>query len=276
MSISNTADKHFEEFGQAGRRLVELNAAEGAAGNISCCLAEDEAQTIETLKERFTHREQITLPVPASALAGRWLLATGSGQRLRDLARDPLAGLGLLQVQADGQMGELYTAPQREFSRLTSEFNSHLAVHADQALANGKTTHYLVHAQPPYLTYLSHLPRYQQQDHLNQALMRWQPETILTFPTGFGVLPFLLPGSPALMQANVEKLQKHNLVIWSKHGVMARSPESLLKCVDAIEYAEAAARYEYLHLLSGNRQAGLTPDEIQQISQAYGVSQTLF
>lgn len=265
-----------DEFGQAGTRLVELNAVEGAAGNISCCLAENSSAAIDELREKFPHSERISLPLPVPALAGRWLLATGSGQRLRDLARDPLLGLGLLQVLPGGKAAELLSAPQRGFSQLTSEFNSHLAVHADRVATTGCSNHYLVHAQPPYLTYLSHLPYYQQPDQLNQALMRWQPETILTFPTGFGVLPFIVPGSTALMQANVEKLQEHELVVWSKHGVMARHTESLLKCVDAIEYAEAAARYEYFNLLAGDRRAGLTPEEIRQVSQANGVHQTIF
>jgi rhamnulose-1-phosphate aldolase len=37
------------------------------------------------------------------------------------------------------------------------------------------------------------------------------------------VLPYCLPASPAMMEANLVGLRTHNVVLWSKHGVMARS-----------------------------------------------------
>jgi rhamnulose-1-phosphate aldolase len=42
-------------------------------------------------------------------------------------------------------------------------------------------------------------------------------------------------------------------VLWSKHGVMARSDVSVTRAVDRIEYAETAARYEYMDPSGGGR-----------------------
>ena len=52
---------------------------------------------------------------------------------------------------------------------------------------------------------------------------------------------------------------------------MARSNQSVTRAVDRIEYAETAARYEYMDLLAGGRGEGLTLDEMRAVKAAFGV-----
>ena len=61
---------------------------------------------------------------------------------------------------------------------------------------------------------------------MNACLLRWEPETIINLPMGIDVLPYLLPGSPSMMAANVASLREHRLSLWGKHGVMARADSS--------------------------------------------------
>lgn len=266
-----TLDDLMLQIGEAGRRMAEIGASEGAAGNIS-------VYTDQMLEVRsvFPLVEEIDLPVAAPALAGGWLLATGSGTRLREIYDHPLGNLGVLQMTPDGMHARLHTAPSRLFSRLTSELNSHLAVHNDQVATAGARYSALVHAQPLHLTYLSHIPRYRDPLELNRRLLRWQPETIMAFPRGIAVLPFILPGSTELMVATVAALHAHRLVVWSKHGVMAHSDISVKRAADLIEYLETSARYEVLNLGAGEPADGLQPDEIRLIARALGIEQTIF
>ncbi len=257
--------------GDAGQRLSEIDASEGAAGNISVCLR----WPVEP-RGRFPAVEAIELPQPVPELAGAVFLVSGSGRRLREIIDEPSANLACIVVDDGGRTGRLYSAHNRRFQRVTSEFNSHLAVHYDQVLASGTNFHALIHAQPPYLTYLSHVPRYQDETYLNHHLLRWQPETIVQLPEGIGFIPFKLPGSPALMAANVAELRAHRIVVWAKHGVMARSDVSVKRAADRVEYAETGARYEYLNLTAGEIGEGLSPDELRAIGEALGVNQTIF
>ena len=78
------------------------------------------------------------------------------------------------------------------------------------------------------------------------------------------------------MAANVESLRTHRIVIWAKHGVMARSDVSVKRAADRVEYAETAAKYEYLNLSDGEIGEGLSADEIRQICQTFNVQQTIF
>lgn len=263
-------DDLLTSMGEAGAHISDMDASEAGAGNISLFIGWD----IE-LRRRFPFTEEIELPLPAPSLAGRTLLVTGSGRRLRQIGTDPLANVGAVRVHEGGHTATLHTSPRRLFEKLTSEFNSHLAVHEDHVARRDVRFHAVVHAQPPHLTYLSHVPAYRQQRALDAALLRWEPETIVVLPEGVGVLEFMVPGSAELMAANVAGLREHQIVLWSKHGVMARSDFSVTRAVDRIDYAETAARYEYMNLLAGGRGEGLADEEIQQVATAFGVANPL-
>lgn len=263
-------DEFLATIGEAGLRVAGINASEGAAGNISIYIG----WPIE-VRRRFPQAEPFRLPHPAPALAGGMVIVTGSGRRLRDIHAHPDANLAAVAIDADGETGTLYSAPRRLFQRVTSEFNSHLAVHQDQVARTGTNFHALIHAQPPHLVYLSHIPAYRDQAYCNRQLLRWEPETIINLPQGIGVLPYCLPGSPDMMAANVDGLRRHNVVLWSKHGVMARSELSVTRAADRIEYAETAALYEMLDLAHGRQAEGLTADELRQIVREFNVQTTL-
>ena len=161
--------------GSAGARICEIDASEAGAGNLSIYVGWD----LE-VRRRFPVAEQIALPAPAPALAGRTILVTGSGRRLRQIQEDPEANIGAVLVHEDGLTATLYTSPRRLFERLTSEFNSHLAVHQDQVARRGVDFQAVVHAQPMNLTYLSHIPAYRDTAAMNARILRWEPESIVS------------------------------------------------------------------------------------------------
>lgn len=257
--------------GEAGSHVATIEASEGAAGNISVCVR----WPVEP-RTRFPVVGELELPRAVPELAGACLIVTGSGRRLREIIDDPTANLACIVVDPGGQSGRIHTSHHRRFERVTSEFNSHLAVHQDQVGATGTNLHAIIHAQPVHLTYLSHIPRYQDVTYLNTHLLRWQPETIVNLPEGIGLVPFLVPGSAELMAANIESLRRHRIVIWAKHGVMARSDVSIKRAADRVEYAETAAKYECLNLSTGEAGEGLGADELRAICRAFGVRQPFF
>lgn len=270
-SLSMDLVRLLEEIGQAGRRLTEMGAAEGAAGNISVCVRE----TLD-VGEFFPQQQAMRLPFSVPELAGATLIVSGSGRRLREIASSPQDNLACVIVEHDGETGKMLTAANPPFRRVTSEFNSHLAIHHARLTTTAARFQAVVHAQPLHLTYLSHIAAYQEERYFNMRLFRWQPETILNLPQGIGVLPFIVNGSAEQMTATAQAMQKHALVVWSRHGVVARSDDSVLHAVDLIEYVEAAARYETLNLSNGQRADGLSPREIREICAAWGVRQEVY
>ena len=261
----------FSQIGNVGKRLSELGAVEGAAGNLSVC-----RRSRTELSVSFSETQSIDLPLPVPELEGASLIVTGSGCRLREIADAPAANLAVVVVGQGGRMGEMFTAKDRRFKRITSEFNSHLAIHHDQMKSRDVNVHTVLHAQPPHLTYLSHIPAYQDEKYFNRHLCRWEPETILSIPEGVGVLPFIVNGSDEQMRETTLKMGEHSVVVWARHGVVARADNSILHALDLVEYAEAAAHYEYLNLSAGEKADGLSPDEIRAICKAWNVSQSVY
>jgi rhamnulose-1-phosphate aldolase len=264
-------DQLLSQLGQVGKRLSEIGAAEGAAGNLSVCFREH-----LDIRVYFPNQQTVELPVPAPDLAGATLIVSGSGRRLRDIADAPTANLACIIVEADGRTGKMFTAPDCPFKRVTSEFNSHLAVHHDQMRSKPLQFHAVLHAQPLHLTYLSHLLNYQDEKYLNHHLLHWQPETIINFPEGIGVLPFILPGSAHLTVETMLALREHRMVVWAQHGVMARAENSISYALDLIEYIETAAHYEFLNLTAGGPSEGISPEHIREIAKIWDVQQNIY
>ena len=78
------------------------------------------------------------------------------------------------------------------------------------------------------------------------------------------------------MAATLESLRQHRIVIWGKHGVMARSDISVKRAADRIEYAETGARYEYMNLVNHEQGEGLSVEEIRAIAKSWNIEQSIF
>ena len=90
--------------GEAARRMSEIEATEGAAGNISVYIG----WPIDP-RRIFPNVEPIVLPEPLPELAGCAFLVSGSGRRLREIIDDPAANLGCVVVDEGGATGMHYS-----------------------------------------------------------------------------------------------------------------------------------------------------------------------
>lgn len=258
-------DTIIAQLGDVGQRMVALKAAEGAAGNVSVWVRE-----LGELPAALVARRTIDLPVPAPALVGGWLVVSGSGCRLGDIARTATETVCVLYMDA-AEQATLYTASDL---RPTSELNSHLLIHAAHlARYHNAAVHAVLHAQPPFMTFLSHVLPPDTRE-LSRRLVRWQPETIMNFPHGVAVLPFEVPGSQAQAQATMQAMQRHQAVVWARHGLIVRDID-VRHAADLVEYAEAAAHYEYLNQQAGEPSGGLSERELRAMCQALGIQQSV-
>ncbi|RIK45476.1 MAG: rhamnulose-1-phosphate aldolase [Chloroflexi bacterium] len=262
-----TIDDLLWEIGEAGLRLTELRALEGAAGNISVYLPGGSAAALAGITEVFSASSDWR-PPSAERLPAGVLLVTGTGKRLRDAARSPAAVLCAIVIDGSGAC-TLRHAPEHAV-RPTSEIDSHFGIHAALA-ATGAQTRTIIHAQPPHLTWLSHIPAYRHDGVMNRQLYRWQPETIVMLPEGLAVLPYVTPGTPEQGEQTTAAALQQRVIIWAKHGVIVHVAGGPLAAVDLIDYVEAAARYEVLDIQAGSIADGLSGRERQKIAARFGV-----
>jgi rhamnulose-1-phosphate aldolase len=260
----------FRALGEAGRRLAVLHAATGAAGNLSICLRSRVA-----LARVLPVELAFDLDAPIPSLEGATVLVTGSGCRLGEVAGAPEEMVGAVVVGRGGAVARLHVAQRRRFERLTVEFATHLAIHAEHLAPERHALHAVVHAQPPNLTYLTHVPECRGTEAYSRTVLRWHPELVYHLREGIGYVPFHVPGTRALTGPTLAAMRRQLLVVWEKHGVISRSGESIAQACDWIEYAESGAAFARWNLANGGRAEGLTDEEIARICRETGITCSL-
>jgi rhamnulose-1-phosphate aldolase len=89
-------------------------------------------------------------------------------------------------------------------------------------------------------------------------------ETVFFLPEGIGYVPFQLPGSMELADKTLEKLDKHQVVLWEKHGCLAIG-NSVPDAFDKIDMFSKAARLWMIAHNAGYEPEGLTLEQLQRL-----------
>lgn len=243
--------------------LWERGWAERNAGNLSC----DVTDLVPAVPEEAT-----PTPVPAGAafgeLAGRRLLVTAAGSRMRDLAREPDVGCGIVHF-AEGGAGfsVVWQGAAGAAFAPTSELPAHLAIHA--ALQRRRAPYRaVVHSHPTELLALSHDPRLEDTARLNRALWAMHPEAVVVIPEGVACVPYRMPGSVAHGAAAGAAMDRHDVALWVKHGAVAAGPD-FAGAFDLLDTANKAARLLLLCRAAGYEPEGLSDADVEELRRAY-------
>ena len=240
------------------RRWAERNA-----GNLSCDVT---GVPLPAERTGGGTAQRLTRPVPE--LAGRRLLVTAAGTRMRDLAREPEAGLGVLEFDARGAaVTPVWTGGAAAEFAPTSELPAHLAIHA-ALRRRDSACRAIVHAHPGELLALSHDPLLLDEARLNALLWSVHPETVVVVPAGVAVVPYALPGSEAQGEVAGSAMAAHEVALWEKHGAVAVGG-TLAEAFDLIDTVNSAARLVLLCRAAGYEPEGLTPARVAELRRAY-------
>jgi rhamnulose-1-phosphate aldolase len=241
--------------------LWEKGWAERNGGNISVNLSEilsPEERSIKPLKAG------IALQEPVEGLAGDVFYVTGTGCRMRCVAKEPFANGSLIRIAPGGAsydiLAEKLIAP-------TSELPSHLLMHNHQRLA-GRQTKVVLHTHPTELIGLTHCRPYLDSKALTHLLWSMIPECRIIVPKGIGIVPYEIPGTLALAHATIRQLAEYDLVFWEKHGILAVG-EDIIECFDAIDTLSKSAQI-FLHArTAGHEPEGMTPQQLNELAEAF-------
>ena len=246
-----------DELSEVALYLWQRGWAERNGGNISVNIT-------DILDGEYTPLSTSPLPRPFPAIAGCAFLVTGTGKRMRDIARRPMNNAVILRLHPSGNAYDLvadYPIPP------TSELPAHLAIHEQAALRNAPAK-VVCHTHPTELVALTHHRRFLQPGALGRLLWSMIPETRIIVPRGVGIVPYELPGSLALANATVKALEYHDVVLWEKHGCLATG-ESLTETFDAIDTLAKSAAIYLAALSAGQEPEGLSDQQLDDLAAAF-------
>jgi len=247
------------DVGRVTDELWRLGWAERNAGNVSVDLTDIFDQ------EDATSHGKVILETPFPSLAGRTILVTGTGSRLRYVSRDPCGTCCVVVVDDVGASYDIVWGCSDV--RPTSEFPSHLRVH-DHLRKARPSYRAVLHTHPTRLITLTHDPSLLKEGALNTLLQRMHPEVRIVYPDGIGVAPYRVPGTDVLGVATVEQLTQHRIVLWEKHGSVSVGA-TVDDAFDLLVTMDKSAEIYLLARQAGIEPEGLGPERLLELDAAF-------
>jgi len=227
--------------------------------NVTSLMTEDEKK-LPTLCEPRTLHEAMT------AIKGDVFYVTGTGKRMRYVAQDPFANGSLIRVAADGLSYEIIAD---QSIPPTSELPSHLMMHNYLRTA-GRGCRVVLHTHPTDLIGLTHCKPFLDSEKLTRTLWSMIPECRIIVPRGIGIVPYEIPGTVELACATIKQLEKHDVVFWEKHGILAVG-EDIIECFDAIDTLSKSAQIYFSARMAGYEPEGMTDKQMDDLVPAFGL-----
>lgn len=234
------------------------------SGNISILLDEEALHGVDSLPVLRT------LPLASDAgmeLKGKKFLVTGTGTYFKNYRYFPERDLGIIRISENGAEAELLWG----FSgggTFTSELPAHLMGHVSRMKSNPENR-VILHCHPANILAMTYVHSIDERE-FTRTLWQMCTESMIIFPDGISVLPWMLCGTDEIAIATAEKLRKTRIVVWAQHGIYA-SGKSLDETFGLIETAEKAAEI-YMKIAHLPRLNTINDDQLRQIAKRFNVT----
>ncbi len=216
--------------------------------------------------------EWVSMGVQADNLKGEYFIATGSGKFLRNVDLEPQNSLCIVEINEAGDSYRIVWGLEAG-GRPTSEFPTHFMNHSVRKKATDGANRVIYHAHTPYIIALTYvLPL--KSEVFTRMLWKSATECCVVFPSGVGVVPWMVPGSTAIAKATCKEMASYEAAIWAFHGLFVSGPDfdTAFGLMHTIEKAAEIASIA----LSANggkvpRQT-ITDENLRQIGKEFGVT----
>ncbi len=264
IAVSQDLENIITDIAEVARILWKLGWAESNAGNISVNVTEFIPEDIRELN-KFPSRE-IDKSYPG--LSRFSFFITGAGTRMRDLATEPSGNACILRIaEKSNRYHILWGKTSGLGFEPASEIHSHLSIHRF-LLEKKAPQKVIIHAHPEELIALTHVKEYKQESKLNRLLWSMNPEAKIIIRKGVGLVPYRVPGSEELAQTTIKALEKHDVVLWEKHGCLAIGMD-MLETFDRVDILNKAARIFFMCKNAGFDPEGLSNAQLDELERLF-------
>ena len=261
--MNTEVNKALSDVAEVAGILCEKNYTEAKGGNLSVNIS---GMVDPMIIDLVPKHEAVILREAVPLLEGNIIYVTATGSRMRDVAKSAWKNGVIIRIISNGSMYEVIS---NENISPTSELSSHLGIHA-QFVANKSENKAVLHTHPAELIALSHCIEYLDEEYLSKRLWSMMPETRVFVPKGIGLIPYEITGSTELARSTMKKLQKYDVVIWEKHGVLSVG-EDLQSCLDILEILTKSARILLIGKAAGLEPQGLSEKQMDELAKAFSL-----
>ena len=184
-------------------------------GNLSYRIKPEEIEEVKGYLKRDAEWKNIGASVPR--LASEYFMVTGSGKYFRNVILDPEDSLCIIEIDETGEKYRLLWGLVNG-GNPTSELPSHLMNHEVKKDVSGGKHRVIYHAHTTNVIALTFvLPL--KDEVFTRELWEMATECPVVFPSGIGVVGWMVPGGRDIAVATCELMKKYDVAIWAHHGM---------------------------------------------------------
>lgn len=236
-------------------------------GNLTYRINDDEIQPIKNLLVKDREWCEIGTEVPS--LANEYFLVTGSGKYFRNVELAPTCNIAIILIDETGTKYQIQWGLENG-GVPTSELPSHLMNHAVKKEVSGGKHRVIYHAHTTNtiaLTFILPL----KDEIFTRELWEMATECPVVFPSGVGVVPWMVPGGKAIAVETSKLMKEYDVAIWAHHGMFA-SGEDFDLTFGLMHTVEKAAEILIKVLsIQPNKLQTIQPEEFRKVAKDFQV-----
>lgn len=184
-------------------------------GNLSYRIKQEE---IEEVKAAFTtDKPWAPIGTDVPGLAREYFLVTGSGKYFRNVILEPEKNIAIIEVDDKGQNYRILWGLE-DGGRPTSELPTHLMNHEVKKAATQGKHRVIYHCHTTNVIALTFvLPL--KDEVFTRELWEMATECPVVFPSGIGVVGWMVPGGREIAVATSELMKQYDVAVWAHHGI---------------------------------------------------------
>ena len=121
----------------------------------------------------------------------------------------------------------------------------------------------VIHCHPTNIICMSHICPLEE-NKWTEILWKMQTESIVVFPEGIGVLPWILCGGIKIGEETAKKMKEYRAVVWAQHGLFTTG-RNLDEVFGLIETIEKAAEI-YMKICDKKIYQSITNDNLKELA----------
>ena len=231
-------------------------------GNLSYRIRPEE---IESVKEELNPGEWIAIGTEVPLLGGQYFLITGTGRYFQNVMRKPAESFGIIELDEKGENYRICWGLENG-GRPTSEIPTHLMNHEVKFRVTGGAHRVIYHCHPVNtiaLTFVLPLT----DEVFTREIWEMMTECPVIFPTGIGVVPWMVPGGRAIGVETSKLMEQYDVAIWAHHGMFCSGPDfdTTFGLMHTVEKA-AETLVMVISMTGGKKLQTITPQDFRDLA----------
>lgn len=232
-------------------------------GNLSYIVTKEEVSEItdpDIVTRTFNYNCDMT------DLIGKYFVITASGSYFKNMVKASEENLGILKVLDKKTLGLVWGYTNG--AHPTSEAPTHLRCHIER-LKVDKESRLVIHCHTTNIICMTHICPLDSK-FFTETLWKMQTESIVVFPEGVAVLPWILCGGDLIGIETAKLMSEYRSVVWAQHGLFATG-KSLDEVFGLIETIEKAAEI-YMKICDKKIMQSISNDNLKEIAIAFNIN----